>query len=1245
MLGPTIEYVFRPITGAFLLEVVLLLALGLVFYSVVSYLRDPFDLRKFPSPSLAAFTNLWSAYQARRLRRSRAVLEAHQQLGPIVRIQPRHVSFADPRAVQEIYGHNSPMIKDDWYLALSGGEYNNIVSTRDRQEHTRKRRYVANGFSQRNIVNMEPMVAGKVDLLLKRLDGAAEGREAIDLRQWLNFFTFDVISSMAFSNDTGFLRTGTAETHAESTDAKRSYTINPIKAFQDNTIHQMSLGHWPSLLSLTKPLTSLSPYSRRGDEFTDMCIHQVRQRMQRSDLDEESGSTYGDFFQHLTIDSKGNDRKLPFGELVQEAAVFLSAGSDTTASAMTNTLYLLLKHPRVLERLRNELHGASSEAAEAKKGIFSYATVSPLKYLRACIDEGLRHLPPTSNGLPRQTPPEGAQIAGHWIKGGVTVSVPTYTIHHNASLFTDPWEFRPERWVEGSEQERENLKKYVIPFTLGRHGCIGRNIAFLEQYIVLSTLVNRYDFEFVEDGFELGVVERINANPGPMPFRACRLVDASLAGRQDASMRLCTNSVCYLTPEDQPGISFSDHLISSGPGFPRILESWGAVGYGVRGDFNESGREETEGEISMDEKPETLVRDSHGSVEMEKSGLASDGVLRKSSMSSEKHPNTTTNVASTDILHNPFIGIPKSQLLADAAQFARVNNLAEHAELFQKGALIAQSLDEVDFIPELSSADREVILREKTHRWHQPKILYLTVALNSIAAAIQGWDQTGSNGANLSFPQALGILDSGEACEAAGICTRNTWYIGLINAGPYMAIALLASWLSDPLNRLFGRRWTIFIASVFSLLAPVGMAVSQTWDQLFVCRCLLGIGMGLKEVTVPVFSAEISPANIRGGLVMSWETWTAFGILLGACGNLAVANTGSISWRLQLGAALIPAIPLIIGIYFCPESPRWLLSKKKYEAAFRSLCRLRNSPLQAARDLYFIHAQLKQEEAIMEKSGFSAKDSFFTRFIEIFTVPRLRRATQASGIAMMLQPMCGIQIIGFYSSTIFANAGASNTGALLASFGFGLVLFVFSFPAVWTIDTFGRRGLVIFTFPHLFWSLLAAGMSFYIPGNGSGRTGAIAFFIYIFSAFYGPGGGPIPFTYSAEVFPLSHREVGMAWAVATNNFWASVITFAFPRMLQTMTTPGTFGFYAGLNLLALIMVFLWMPETKQRTLEQLDEIFSGSMRTHMKFQVKEVLPWWVRRWVLQKKGEKQPQLYSFERQVVDAEASSGDSKV
>jgi MFS family permease len=174
---------------------------------------------------------------------------------------------------------------------------------------------------------------------------------------------------------------------------------------------------------------------------------------------------------------------------------------------------------------------------------------------------------------------------------------------------------------------------------------------------------------------------------------------------------------------------------------------------------------------------------------------------------------------------------------------------------------------------------------------------------------LRGWDQTGSNGANLSFPQAFDI---------AGETGIDPWIVGLINAAPYYAAALIGCWMSDPLNFHFGRRTTIFISGIFCLFSVIGSGLSQTWPQLLVTRILMGMGMGCKASTVSVYAAENCPASIRGGLVMSWQMWTAFGIFLGFCANLAVYNTGEISWRLQLGSAFIPAVPLVVGIYFCP---------------------------------------------------------------------------------------------------------------------------------------------------------------------------------------------------------------------------------------------------------------------------------------------------------------------------------------
>lgn len=137
------------------------------------------------------------------------------------------------------------------------------------------------------------------------------------------------------------------------------------------------------------------------------------------------------------------------------------------------------------------------------------------------------------------------------------------------------------------------------------------------------------------------------------------------------------------------------------------------------------------------------------------------------------------------------MGIPKEELLHDVENFAAENELKDILPLLRKGALAAQNPRAIDHIPELDDDDRRTLHFESTHRWKHPRILYYTIILNSIAAAIQGWDQTGSNGANLSFPVEFGIPDTGPACRAAGTCEKNSWIVGFVNSCPYIAIALL----------------------------------------------------------------------------------------------------------------------------------------------------------------------------------------------------------------------------------------------------------------------------------------------------------------------------------------------------------------------------------------------------------------------------------------------------------------------
>jgi hypothetical protein len=201
------------------------------------------------------------------------------------------------------------------------------------------------------------------------------------------------------------------------------------------------------------------------------------------------------------------------------------------------------------------------------------------------------------------------------------------------------------------------------------------------------------------------------------------------------------------------------------------------------------------------------------------------------------------------------------------------------------------------------------------------------------------------------------------------------------------------------------------------------------------------------------------------------------------------------------------------------------MKKNRYHEAYNSLCKLRNTPLQAARDLYSIHVQLVEEAQIIGTSN------YVTRFIELFTIPRVRRATLASFTVMIAQQMCGINIIAFYSSTVFVDAGADTLTALLASFGFGLVNFVFAFPAIWTIDTFGRRNLLLSTFPQMAWTLLAAGLCTLIPSESKAHLGLVALFVFLFAAFYSPGTSnsrsilPLPDDSRASTLCLETRKL------------------------------------------------------------------------------------------------------------------------
>lgn len=250
------------------------------------------------------------------------------------------------------------------------------------------------------------------------------------------------------------------------------------------------------------------------------------------------------------------------------------------------------------------------------------------------------------------------------------------------------------------------------------------------------------------------------------------------------------------------------------------------------------------------------------------------------------------------------------------------------------------------------------------------------------------------NGAQLFYSLQFGIGDTGRP--------RDTWLIGLLNSSPYLCCAFVGCWLAVPFNKWFGRRGTIFLTCSLCAFACVWQSMTNTWWHLFIARFALGLGIGPKSATVPIYAAECAPPAIRGALGIQWQIWTAFGVMLGYVADLVFyhvpdqPNIVGLNWRLMMASPILPALIVCCCVFTCPESPRWFLSEGRHAAAYEAMSRLRHSKVQAARDIFYM-AMLLETERSMANSRSKSK------FKEIITVPRNRRAMLASQIVMFMQ--------------------------------------------------------------------------------------------------------------------------------------------------------------------------------------------------------------------------------------------------
>lgn len=480
-------------------------------FHVYRYFRDEKGLRRYPSMDpFAAFTNLSYIILANGGFRSKKLRELHSQDQPVIRTGPNSLSYGVPAAVKDIYGHNTKCTKDEQYWTIAGSHFH-LADVPNKKEHARKRKTLSSAYALKNLEDWEHKVADTTRRMISQFDRRCDG-ETVDYRAWSNFFALDAIAYIGLSARLGFLDQGDDLCISLQSDGSKRQ-VHYREALYATSQGQSGLAYsYPWYNTLVEASKIVSPTYRnlwkKAANWDGIYTQLAVERLEKYN----AGENLDDFFQALMHDKNGAPHNLEWGEILAEISIMMNAGSTTTAIALANVMYQLLQNPKCMQRLQEEIDSVLDEDDE----IAPYEKIKYLPYLRACLDESLRIFPPTSHGLLRATPPEGSNILGEYVPGGVTVSASAYVIHRDPVVFPQPDEYIPDRWLGEAGKE---LGPYFIAFSAGARGCIGRNISYLEQTVALATLIHRYDIELAKPGFVPERLETFNLHLNEMPIK------------------------------------------------------------------------------------------------------------------------------------------------------------------------------------------------------------------------------------------------------------------------------------------------------------------------------------------------------------------------------------------------------------------------------------------------------------------------------------------------------------------------------------------------------------------------------------------------------------------------------------------------------------------------------------------------------------------------------------------------------
>ncbi|HUR10397.1 MAG TPA: sugar porter family MFS transporter [Flavitalea sp.] len=418
---------------------------------------------------------------------------------------------------------------------------------------------------------------------------------------------------------------------------------------------------------------------------------------------------------------------------------------------------------------------------------------------------------------------------------------------------------------------------------------------------------------------------------------------------------------------------------------------------------------------------------------------------------------------------------------------------------------------------------------------------------------------------------------SGAEKTIQGLWSLSSFWQGFTVASSLIG-TVLGSLIAGAPAQKYGRKKVLQVIAVMYLLSAIGCATSPAWLLFIGFRFIGGIAVGASSVVGPMYISEISPSRLRGRLAGSFQLNIVAGIFIAFLTNFLFISIGEDSWRWMLGIMVIPAGIFWLLLRSIPESPRWLILNHRDNEAIPIMEKIgETDTVSAIRNI---------QESV--QSGSSKGQSLHDASDENLFQPKYRKPIVFAVVLAMFNQLSGINAILYYAPRIFEMAGFSKEDAFLQPVYIGAANLFFTLLAMTLIDKLGRKTLLLIGSVGMIAFLGLTAQAF---NEGAEGNKLILVYLIGFIAFFAFSQGAVIWVFISEIFPNSVRSKGGSLGSFTHWIMAAIISWTFPIIVQNIPNGGTYSFifYSGMMLLHLIFVWRWLPETKGRTLEEIQK--------------------------------------------------------